>query len=307
MYKLEERHPVDVMLDTYVESSRRIVESRLDIIAKILTSGDVPLRSLDWSTIQYEHFVMVRRQLALEYKPSSANFFISIIRKWTRVLHKMGIITLEQLVAMQDLERFPESNTLAGSMMSKEDMQLFLSIAEQKEGIKGTRDYALLLVLLSTGVRRMDLVNFKVSAFSFEAKSIDVLDSKNNNSRTIYLPDKTIDALLKWLDKYEYGSLDEPLFVGIRNRGKGELLYGKKMSTNAIYKLIKWYCKKAGINEYTPHDLRRTFISTLIDEGIDLVTISNLAGHKNIQQTAEYDRRGTKPKQNAAALLNELL
>jgi integrase len=60
----------------------------------------------------------------------------------------------------------------------------------------------------------------------------------------------------------------------------------------------------AGIAGFTPHDLRRSNISDLLDEGVDLAVIARQVGHSSVQTTARYDRRGARAQRQAAERLN---
>ncbi|GAB1544217.1 hypothetical protein NUACC21_68930 [Scytonema sp. NUACC21] len=76
------------------------------------------------------------------------------------------------------------------------------------------------------------------------------------------------------------------------------------MSEQGILKALRRRGESAGVEPLTPHDLRRTFISDLLDAGADIVTVSQLAGHASPSKTSKYDRRGEAAKNRAIDLLN---
>ena len=76
------------------------------------------------------------------------------------------------------------------------------------------------------------------------------------------------------------------------------------MTDQTIYNMLVSRAEKAEINRFSPHDLRRSFISELLDRGADIVTVQQLAGHASVTTTAKYDRRGEETKKKAIGLLH---
>ncbi len=76
------------------------------------------------------------------------------------------------------------------------------------------------------------------------------------------------------------------------------------MTNQAIYNMLQKRADEAGVKEFSPHDLRRTFVSDLLDAGADIATVSKMAGHASVQTTARYDCRPEEAERKAAGLLH---
>lgn len=75
----------------------------------------------------------------------------------------------------------------------------------------------------------------------------------------------------------------------------------QRLSALRVYGIVKGRAREAGIEPCSPHDLRRTFVTRLLEQGVDFNTARQLAGHEHIQTTALYDRRHIKTQRQAMA------
>src|SRR5687768_5394827 len=158
----------------------------------------------------------------------------------------------------------------------------------------GIRDAAIISILFGAGLRREEITKLNLDDYKPEDAKLEIR-GKRSKQRIAYLGDGALAALTTWLELR--GKYAGPLFVPLK-RG-GALRYGCRLSPQSIYYLLKIRAKRAGVKSFTPHDLRRTFVSRLLGAGVDIATVAKMAGHSNIQTTARYDRRPEEAKQRA--------
>jgi site-specific recombinase XerD len=153
-------------------------------------------------------------------------------------------------------------------------------------------------VLYAGGLRREEVAKLDLADFDGNKKLI--VHGKRSKERTVYLAKGAITVLRNWL--VLRGEEAGPLFFEI-NKGSN-LVREKRMTPQAIYYLLKRRAKHAGVNSFSPHDLRRTFVGNLLDAGVDISTVAKMAGHASVDTTARYDRRPEQAKERAAELLS---
>lgn len=149
----------------------------------------------------------------------------------------------------------------------------------------GQRDRLILELLYATGIRVSELVNIKVLDIDFYRNEIKIL-GKGNKERIVYFGEYCLEAISNFL-----------------NNGRKKLLqkhnvtcdyliineHGKKITTRGVEKIIDNLVKKASIKKhFSPHMLRHSFATHLLNEGCDILTVQKLLGHESLESTAIY-------------------
>lgn len=147
---------------------------------------------------------------------------------------------------------------------------------------KEVRDKAMLELLYATGLRVSELVSLKASDINLSLSYIECHD--RNKSRVIPIENAAKSALSRYLVEVRPSMChnSEYLFTNIK---------GEEMSRQGFWKLIKAYAKKAGINkDITPHMIRHSFASHMVNNGADLISLQEMLGHSDISTTQIYLR-----------------
>jgi site-specific recombinase XerD len=207
------------------------------------------------------------------------------------------MIDADELARVKSVKAVRGERLLRGRALAPGELGALMGACADDETAAGIRDGALIALLYATGLRRAEVVALAAGDYNAEPGELRVR-GKGNKERNVWIDNGAFDALADWLNLR--GSEPGALFVPITKGGK---LGRGGMTAQAVYKMLRKRGLQAGVKRFSPHDLRRSFISDQLDAGTDVVTVQAMAGHASPSTTAKYDRRGDRAKQRAARAL----
>lgn len=293
-----DRNPAAVYVASLpAKTGQRTQAQALRVIAGILGTD---VNRLNWGRLRYEHTQAIRARLAESYSPASANKFLSALRQTLKQAWLLGQMSHDDYGKAINLKPVTGETLPAGRGLSQGEILALMS-ACQNDGNKhaGIRDAAIIGLMYGAGLRRAEVVSITLDMIDFTTWEIK-LTGKRQKQREIYIEGGARDALQDWLTVR--GSGPGALFVAINKAGVLDI--SKSITSQAVYNMLEKRARDAGIQHFSPHDLRRSFISDLLDKGADISTVAQLAGHSNVQTTRRYDRRPKEARRKAAGLLH---
>ena len=219
-----------------------------------------------------------------------------IVRSWVANLFENGvqprsinrkISTLKTFFKYLEREEFIDANPMhkvVGPKASKNlplfvkenEIKLLLEEVTFDDGFIGKRDKLIIEIFYLTGMRLSELINIKLTDLDFHNKSIKVI-GKRNKERIIPLSDSILTSIQSFINEFD---LKEFLITN----SKGNKVYSK-----LVYRVVRKYLSKiTSINKKSPHILRHTFATHMLNNGADINAIKDLLGHSNLNATQVY-------------------
>jgi tyrosine recombinase XerC len=273
---------IDVFLE-YMRVRRRAAENTctsygLDLLAFLEWCADHGIE--EWSAVNR---AAIRTWLAGMqrdgYASSSIARKLASVRALFRFLELHGDLSSNPFLDV----RPPKQTRYLPSVMTVDEVERLLNQPDTASPI-GLRDLALLEVLYASGVRVSELLSMKVGDVDWHESSV-LVAGKGNKQRIVLLGERAMISL----EKYIHGA--RPQLLG--DHPDGGFLFlsrlGQKLSVRMFHVALNRYLLTAGLEKrVTPHTLRHTFASHLLEGGADLRVVQELLGHSNLSTTQIY-------------------
>jgi len=214
-------------------------------------------------------------------KKSTQNYYLIALRALLSYFSAKDILSLPS----DKIQLAKDKKERQVKFLNKDQLNRLLE-APDISIIQGLRDRAILEILFSTGMRVAELVSLNRDQIKIKDGMEDLeigIVGKGSRPRTVYLSKRSLDWLSKYLKTREDN--EKPLFINYR-ASKGS---PARLTPRSIEKFLKKYSIAAGIPvTTTPHVLRHTFATDLLNKGVDLRIVQEFLGHKNITATQIY-------------------
>ena len=228
-----------------------------------------------------------------EATPSDVRRFVMELmgpRKYTATSVRRKIAALRSYFALQKREARRSDNPAADvpppkapkrlpQVMSEPEVsRLLRTSVAGKNDFQRLRDVAMMELLYASGIRRAELVGLNLSDVDLDRRVMRVI-GKGNKQRTVFLNQAAADAIR--------------VYLGVRPRSPDEALFLSRRKTRLSHRqawvVFREFARLSGLQKHvTPHVMRHSFATHLLENGADIVTIKELLGHESLSTTQIY-------------------
>lgn len=265
----------------YIRIERGLSENTIKSYRQDLQQFNAYATQEKWSLNDIDHFLILAWLNQLQILGKSNN---SVIRMVTALRKFFGYLSQEQLILhnpMIDVKP-PKKSSHLPAVLTVAEIDAILQVSIEQTAL-GIRNRTLLEVMYATGLRVSELVNLKMSDLHLQLGLIQTI-GKGDKERIIPIG----DVASEWLEKYFSGSRlallkeRESDFVFLNDRGN-------QLTRQGVWKIIKKLVLEAGITKnVSPHTLRHSFATHILENGADLRIVQELLGHADISTTQIY-------------------
>ena len=274
----------------YVESFLEFLVVKKNLSRNTIQSYTYDLKKLENFFLKQQISFLTELQLKTYVEFLSENYSTSSHIRKLIVLKQFYLFLFEQNIIKDDPSiniDFPKIEKKLPSILTEKEINFLIDKSYEDTSLKGKRLSSMLEILYSTGIRVTELVELKISSLLHNNSSILIL-GKGNKQRLMPLTQNTKKILTKYLK-----------FIKVQHTQKSHLgnnfifpssKYGKHLTRIRFYQILKKFAAKIGIDpkKLSPHTLRHSFATHLLNRGADLRMIQSSLGHSDISTTQIY-------------------
>lgn len=279
-------------------TSARTQQTMREGLARIEAILGAPTGSVPWAGLRHPHVKDIRARLQRQYSARTVNVTMVALRGVLRSAWELELLSGDdytRAIAVKGLKvaKLPKGRALPRAEWSEIEAYCRSRGPEARdwpESAHGAFLLALFSILFGAGLRASEAASLTLKGFDVSARTLRFV-GKGSKERMIPLGDAEHAAIEAWIAVRAELDLpsESPLLVHVRPDGRVNRLVA--LNRRKIERICKRTARAAGVAKFSPHDLRRTFMTEALAAGTDLATVQRFAGHESPETTAGYDRR----------------
>ena len=277
------------------EVGRSSMRSALNRVARIM--GMARWEEVDWSTLNAANVKAVMSQI--DGAPATRNRILSAIKGVAAAAWDLRALDTDTYMRIKTVPSVRGSRLKAGRYVSWGEVESLLRSCANDPSAAAVRDAATISLARGSGLRREELVDLRLESFDPATGAIRLI-GKGDKERLVYAKNGTRRYIDDWLAIR--GAAPGALFCEVTKAC--EVRPESHISTTALHKALRRRAHLAGVINVSWHDFRRSWVSDLLDKGVDIATVAELAGHSSTNTTKGYDRRPERAREQAAGFIS---
>ncbi len=232
----------------------------------------------DLKEVHYNHIrSFIVKLVSQGISNRSINRKLSTLKSYYKFLQKIQQVEVNPLANHKSLK---VAKKVQVPFNKCEVENVFLLLNQQEQTFTAIRDKLIVELLYSTGIRRIELIGLQLSDFDAHKKTIKVL-GKRNKERILPLLPSVFKTALVYIDLKKKIKTREPFFFITKK--------GRKIYETLVYRVINSYFSKVSVKQKkSPHIVRHTFATHLLNQGANLNSVKELLGHASLASTQIY-------------------
>ncbi len=271
------------VLSLNTEQSRDRMVAILNQFARMY--GFTSLETFPWEQLRSIHLTALKTRLQMEHKaPATINLMLCALRGVARQAWGEQILSDHDQQVIKSVKGMSGSRLGKGRSLTRQETKELIVACCSSEELSGIRDAAIIALGLGCGLRRQEIALLELQNINCAERSVSII-GKGNKERKVFPPPQAWDLLMRWVEVR--GHDGSPCVFTVIRKGKNIHL-DHPLGTVAVWKIIRKRGKQMGLESFSPHDLRRTFATRLLEVGADLDTIREALGHNSVLTTQRY-------------------
>lgn len=301
-FKAGQKAVLSYLLSLQSEKSRQTMMSFLGMGLKLIEREP---GEFDWSMLRMQIVQVILTKASRKYAPATANNILAAFKGVARALWMHKVLSHEEYEFICCVKPARGVRLPKGRALQNEEIDILFAAIDKMAAnpyklLRAHRDAAIFAVLIECGLRRSECAELDFDDVHLDEAEpyLDII-GKGNKERICYLPPHACERMRTWVA--DRGDMPGPCFYRVNKYGDP---VEEGMTSQRIYSIVKEWQQETGLKIMTPHDMRRTYASALLENGVDLDTVKDMMGHSSVVTTSRYDKRGTERMKDAARNLN---